>query len=73
MVSPWLSMNDVEPVRGAMVFIKTNWSEYLAILKPSRLGGHEFHDCHSAKKIQITVVTGWKPLEQFPENITEIT
>lgn len=61
----WLSMSDVEPVRGTMVFIKTNWKEYLAILKPSRSGGHEFHDCHSAKTIQTTVVIGWKPLEQL--------
>lgn len=63
MSTDWLSMKDVEPIRGAMVFIKTNWKEYLAILKPSILGGHEFHDCLSPKKIQTTVVTGWKPLE----------
>lgn len=65
MGTAWLSMKDVEPVCGVMVFIKTNWSEYLAILKPSPLGGHEFHDCHSSKKIQATVVTGWKPLDEL--------
>jgi hypothetical protein len=58
-------MSNVEPIRGAIVFIKTNWAEYLAILKPSCFGGYEFHDCHSPKIIQTTVVTGWKPIEQF--------
>lgn len=64
MIATWLSLNDVEPIRGKMVFIKTNWSEYLAILKPSPLGGHQFHDCFSTKTIQPTVVIGWKPLEK---------
>lgn len=69
MNTPWLSMSDVEPIRGAKVFIKTNWTEYLAMLKPPRLGGLEFHDCHSAKKIQTTVVLGWKPLEQLTSEV----
>lgn len=64
MIATWFYMNDVEPIRGTIVFIRTKWAEYLAIFKPSPLGGHEFHDCHSTKTIQPTVVTGWKPLEK---------
>lgn len=57
----WLSMREVEPIQSEVVLIKTSWSEYLATLRSSQFGGYEFHDCHSPKTMQTTVVRGWRP------------
>ena len=61
MKGEWKSIKSICPLIGAIVLIKTNWSEYLATLQPSKHGGVAFKvlDGRSKKTVQLTTVTGW--------------